>query len=252
MPLGEGVLPVIKLSSIFHFFIKKLFRIIRGVRGPTPNGKCLKCFPFLLIPSLIFHILATAWYFCFCDKWPSMSVQWEKVHAWRINISNWVKLICLQTFLRNICRAKSKSNSKPWPWNIEYASPARRLCQVCQPPMSQCQNVRSPTEVELPTWGCVPLEEASNRPGAHLPYCIALSAISCVFVYLCILYFALMQSSLWSTFLLCKKYESVFSQLLDGPSHSPMPHRSIYIINGCHDHPAHWISVFPIFHFSNL
>ena len=186
MPLGEGVLPVIKLSSIFHFFIKKLFRIIRGVRGPTPNGKCLKCFPFLLIPSLIFHILATAWYFCFCDKWPSMSVQWEKVHAWRINISNWVKLICLQTFLRNICRAKSKSNSKPWPWNIEYASPARRLCQVCQPPnvpMSECQ---------IPNWGRTSdlrlraTWEASNRPGAHLPYCIALSAISCICVF-CIL-----------------------------------------------------------------
>ena len=182
MPLGEGVLPVIKLSSIFHFFIKKLFRIIRGVRGPTPNGKCLKCFPFLLIPSLIFHILATAWYFCFCDKWPSMSVQWEKVHAWRINISNWVKLICLQTFLRNICRGKSKSNSKPWPWNIEYASPARRLCQVCQPPRSQCQNVRSPTEVELPTWGCVPL---GRPPTDQVPTCLtALPSLPfLVFVY---------------------------------------------------------------------
>ena len=183
----------------------------------------------------------------FCDKWPSMSVQWEKVHAWRINISNWVKLICLQTFLRNICRAKSKSNSKPWPWNIEYASPARRLCQVCQPPMSQCQNVRSPTEVELPTWGCVPLEEASNRPGAHLPYCIALSVIYCICVF-CILPSCNALSD--PLFCFAINMGAFFSAAWMGPgNHSPMPQRSLYIINGCQDHPAHLISVFQFFTF---
>ena len=108
----------------------------------------------------------------------------------------------------------------------------------------QCPNVRM-SDPQLRS--NFRLEAACDLGGLQQTRCppALLHCPLCDFLYLCILYFAFMQCSLWSTFLLCNKYESVFSQLLDGPW-KRLSHAS-EIINGCQN--IHLISVFQFFTF---
>ena len=142
-------------------------------------------------------------------------------------------------------RVKAIENLDPEPQSIHHLPAGCAKCASRQ--MSLCQNVLM-SDPQLRS--NFRLEAACDLGGLQQTRCppALLQCPLCDFLYLCILYFAFMQCSLWSTFLLCNKYVSVFSQLLDGPgNHSPMPQRSIYIRNGCQT--TLLISVFQFFTF---